>query len=284
VSSAHGISGDGTVIVGSSSSSSGAEAFQWTEQAGIAGLGDLAGGLTSSVAYGISANGRVIVGESSSARAEREAFRWDGKEMKGLGSLALERFNSQAMASSADGSVIIGISARSSVSFEAFRWTEKTGMVGLGDFPGGVTNSNAYGVSPDGRFIVGYGCPGTFDPYTHEAFRWTEQGGLEHLGFAPGLRNSAAYAVSADGNVVVGDNKSERPAVALIWTPQRGMRRLQEVLTNDYKLNLDGWQLTSARGVSHDGKTIVGSGVNSSGQTEGWVVTLKTPSQGKGQQ
>jgi RNA polymerase sigma factor (sigma-70 family) len=282
-SSASGVSADGSVMTGSSSAASGAQAFRWTQRTGMSSLGDLSGGLTSSIAYGISASGQFIVGESSSARGEREAFRWHLTEMMGLGSFAPEQFNSQAMAVSADGTVVIGISARSRASFEAFRWTQAAGMIGLGDFPGGVTNSNAYGISPDGRFIVGYGCPGTFDPYTHEAFRWTEAGGLEHLGFAPGTRNSAAYGVSADGNVVVGDNKSERPPTALIWTPQAGMRRLAEVLTNNYQLNLEGWQLTSARGISHDGRTIVGSGVNPSGQTEGWIVTLRTLSgtQGK---
>jgi RNA polymerase sigma factor (sigma-70 family) len=275
-SSAHAVSADGNMIVGSSSSSAGPQAFRWGQRTGMVGIGDLPGGVFSSVAYGVSANGQLIVGESGSIRGEREAFRWTELEMGGLGALSPIWFNSQAMAASADGAVVIGTSARSRAGFEAFRWTRDNGMIGLGDFPGGVTNSNAYGISALGNFIVGYGCPGTFDPYTHEAFRWTEQGGLEHLGFAPGLRNSAAYAVSSDGNVIVGDNKSERPAIALIWTPMAGMRRLQEVLTKDYKLDLTGWQLTSARGVSHDGKTIVGSGVNPAGQTEGWIVTLKS--------
>jgi RNA polymerase sigma factor (sigma-70 family) len=280
-SSANAVSADGSIIVGRSSSSSGPQAFRWMQRTGMAGLGELPGGIFSSVAYGISATGELIVGESASARSDREAFRCTEDGMSGLGALLLERFNSHAMAASADGSVVIGTSARPGGHFEAFRWTQAGGMVGLGDFPGGVTNSNAYGISADARFVVGYGCPGTFNPYTHEAFRWTEESKLEHLGFAAGLRNSAAYAVSADGNVIVGDNKSERPAVALIWTPQNGMRRLQEVLTNEYKIDLIGWQLTSARGVSHDGKTIVGSGVNPAGQTEGWIVSLKTVAKGQ---
>jgi hypothetical protein len=60
------------------------------------------------------------------------------------------------------------------------------------------------------------------------------------------------------------------------------MGLLQEVLTNDFKLALKGWQLTSARGVSHDGKTIVGSGVNPSGQTEGWFIALQVAAHLKG--
>jgi len=282
ISSAYGVSADGSVIVGSASTRVGAQAFRWTRESSMVLLGDLPGGRTSSVAYAVSAGGDFIVGESSSTDCDREGFLWTTNHMKGLRSLSATRCNSQAMAVSVDGSVVAGIAARDGGHFEAFRWMPTSGLLGLGDFPGGVTNSNAYGISADGRFIVGYGCPGIFDPYTHEAFRWTERGGLEHLGFAPGTKNSAAYAVSADGNVVVGDNKSERPSVALLWTPLGGMRRLHEVLRNDFQLNLQGWQFTSARGVSHDGRTIVGTGINPSGQTEGWVVILNRSPREKG--
>ena len=40
---------------------------------------------------------------------------------------------------------------------EAFRWTQATGMVGLGDLPGGSFNSIAWGVSADGSVVVGTG-------------------------------------------------------------------------------------------------------------------------------
>jgi len=284
-SSAAGVSADGTVIAGTSVSSFGTEAFRWTEGSGMTGLGDLSGDRFQSIAYGISGDGQTVIGESSSNRGEREAFRWSAADgIMGLGDLPAGKFTSYATAASADGSVIAGISAVSSLGYEAFRWTRTSGLIGLGDFPGGATNSNGYGVSPDGRILVGYGCPGTFDPYTHEAFRWTAAAGLVRLGFAPGLRNSAAYAVSADGNVIVGDNKSERIAHALVWDPAHGMRRIEHVLTNDYKLNLAGWKLTSARAVSHDGRTIVGSGINPDGRNEAWIVTFKSRIATKGKQ
>jgi len=278
---AAGISADGMVIAGTSSSSSGAEAFRWTQSTGMAGLGDLPGGRFQSAAYGISGDGQVIVGESSSSGGEREAFRWTSSDgMIGLGDLPGGSFVSYAAAASAKASVIVGTSATTPM-YSAFRWTP-VGMTDLGDFPGGVTNSNAHGVSPDGAIVVGYGCPGTFDDYTHEAFRWTAGSGLVRLGIAPGLHNSAAYALSADGNVIVGDNKSERTAHALIWDPEHGMRRLEHVLTHDYKLDLDGWRLTTARAISYDGRTIVGSGFNPDGKNEAWIVTFKAPIHTKG--
>ena len=61
------ISAEGTVVVGTSVSASGAEAFRWTRDDGIVGLGYLAGGLLRSQASGVSADGSVIVGFGHSA-------------------------------------------------------------------------------------------------------------------------------------------------------------------------------------------------------------------------
>jgi hypothetical protein len=55
------------------------------------------------------------------------------------------------------------------------------------------------------------------------------------------------------------------------------MRSLQSVLTNDFGLDLAGWQLTIARGISADGLTITGYGVNPNGNTEAWVAYLGAP-------
>ncbi len=144
-------------------------------------------------------------------------------------------------------------------------------MVSLGDLPGGVTNSAGLAVSPDGSIVIGFGYPGTFDdPYTQEACRWTARSGLVGLGFPPGTRTSLAYGLSADGNRIVGDNKS---GVAFLWEPGSGMRLLEGVLTNNFGIKLNGWKLTSARGISRDGSAIVGAGFNPQGQAEGWIVT-----------
>ena len=63
-STATGVSADGSVIVGTSSSASGSQAFRWTAGSGMVGLGYLPGG-TNSSATAVSGDGSVVVGTSS---------------------------------------------------------------------------------------------------------------------------------------------------------------------------------------------------------------------------
>ena len=60
-SQAFAVSADGLVVVGTSSSASGVEAFRWTQAGGIVGLGDLPGGIFNSEATSVSADGSVVV-------------------------------------------------------------------------------------------------------------------------------------------------------------------------------------------------------------------------------
>lgn len=282
-SAAYGVSPEGTVIVGEGRSASGREAFRWTEAGGMVGLGDLPGGAFNSAAFAVSSNGSVIVGEgiSSLSGTRHEAFRWTSAAgMQGLGDLPGGNFVSVAYAVSGDGSIIGGYSSSSNAtaaSSEAFRWTRETGMVPLGDFPGGNFNSVVYGISAYGNVLVGRGYSGATDLNTHEAFRWTTETGLVRLGFIPCNDWSIAHAASADGSVIVGDPESNRGDCAFIWDSQHGMRNLHEILVADYGLNLTGWQLSGAKGISGDGTVIVGFGTNPAGQTEGWIADLRPP-------
>lgn len=81
VSQAHAVSADGSVVVGYSSSGNGGfEAFRWTLQDGLQGLGDFPGGLRDSRAWDLSADGEVIVGAGNVHRSgvgsSSLAFRW----------------------------------------------------------------------------------------------------------------------------------------------------------------------------------------------------------------
>jgi probable HAF family extracellular repeat protein len=76
VSVAHGVSADGSVVVGWSRGSSGQEAFIWDATNGMVGLGFLPGGGGFSYGAGVSGDGSVVVGISSSL-SSHEAFIWD---------------------------------------------------------------------------------------------------------------------------------------------------------------------------------------------------------------
>jgi probable HAF family extracellular repeat protein len=257
-SDASGVSADGSVVVGTSDSTLGTqgEAFRWTEAGGMVGLGDMTGGAFVSQGLGVSDDGSIVVGMGWSSSGY-EAFRWtEAGGMVGLGDLSGGSFYSWAHGISADGSTIVGES-ESTLGTEAFRWTQSSSMVGLGLMAGGEHGSSAYDASADGSVIVGFGHFGGH----FEAFRWTESGGMQSLG------EGVAYAVSADGSVEAGYDNG-----AFIWDQYNGKRDIKEVLENDYGLDLTGWTLTMATGISADGSTIVGYGNNGA-----WIATITKP-------
>ena len=85
-----------------------------------------------------------------------------------------------------------------------------------------------------------------------------------------------AYAVSGNGQVVVGVLMSlGSPDAAMLWTSSLGMVNLNTYLPS-LGINLTGWTLSRANGVSGDGRTLVGTGTHN-GLTEAWVAHLPSP-------
>ena len=129
-----------------------------------------------------------------------------------------------------------------------------------------------------------------------EAFRWKDLNGnglvdddeklSDHLEFGLGhLEDSDFYSracgVSADGSIVVGYSTRSWAAndtwKAFIWDETNGMRNLREALANDYGLDLTGWSLWLATGISANGLTIVGEGINPYGYPEGYIAVIPAP-------
>jgi probable HAF family extracellular repeat protein len=92
-----------------------------------------------------------------------------------------------------------------------------------------------------------------------------------------GKFDSCAYAVSADGSVVVGQGSTASGDEAFLWTETNGIVNLRDMLMNEYALDLTGWTLKNATGISDDGLIIVGYGTNLNGYTEAWVATIPEP-------
>jgi len=147
-SAAYGVSADGSVVVGQSDG----RAFRW-ENGVMQDLGTLGG--DESLAYAVSANGSVVVGWARNAAGQERAFRWQNGVMQDLGTLRGNE--SRAYGVSADGSVVVGMSGG-----RAFRWTASRGMEDLNTtYASLLTNGSmlyeARAISPDGRYIVGWG-------------------------------------------------------------------------------------------------------------------------------
>jgi probable HAF family extracellular repeat protein len=251
-SGASGISADRTVIVGSSTSTLGTQAFRWTAEGGMVGLGDLPGGSFWSRAIAVSADGTVVVGGSNSASGD-EAFRWTAAGgMEGLGDLPGGDFYSVANGVSGDGSIVVGVSYAEtpwpeSYLGDAFCWTESGGMIAVWSYfdYGGA----AYGISANGSVIVGetYYDGGWFSP---PPWLYPEAFGPGLLGFLnSGDATSSAYGVSADGSVVVGHSGFYDVGEAFRWTADGGMVGLGR---------LPGDSLSIATAISPDGSVVLG--------------------------
>jgi probable HAF family extracellular repeat protein len=148
---------------------------------------------------------------------------------------------------SADGGSVVG-----SDGTQAYRWMATTGVMGLGNLPGG-SYATAYGVSGDGAVVVGAGQNSAGQT---EAFRWTSSTGMVGLGTLVGGTASEALGVSAYGSVVVGFSNTVTNDEAFRWTAASGEVGLGF---------LPGGTFSRATGVSADGSVIVGYADSSAG-------------------
>ena len=206
----------------------------------------------------------------------------------GLGDLPGGAFGGSGYGISADGLTIVGSSITENGT-QAFRWTEPQGMSNIGHLgvPAGYEPfAEAYGASADGSVIVGLSRSMVSLNSGWEAFRWT-QAGMVGLGDLPGgAVLSAAYATNANGSIIVGSAGvqgscgpfgCQTAPRAFVWDATHGLRDLNVVLA-ELGLNLNGWVLTEARGISANGRVIVGTGTNPVGNVEAWRVDLGIPS------
>lgn len=155
----HGISQDGAIIVGASSSTGGTFAFVWTEDTGTQLL-DVPGASWSE-AMGISSDGSTIVGTFSvGASFTQTAFAWTALGVVTMSSLSMDEGTiSEAYAATGDGLWAVGVSDD-----QAALWDTRSGEVwdlnalvaGLSGFTG-WTLTEATGISADGLKIVGNG-------------------------------------------------------------------------------------------------------------------------------
>jgi uncharacterized membrane protein len=256
------VSDDGSTVVGSRylPLTTLDEAFRWIPSEGLfEGLADFSGGAFLSRAHDVSEDGSVIVGHGE-ADSGTTAFRWT--KQGGMSEIG----PGTAHGVSSDGNRIVGESVG------AFRWTSSTGMIALPSSPGSI-GSSATAVSANGIVAAGYHLFPQGTLATVKASFWTNGAAVTFDSWGW----SMASDVSANGSVVVGRGIHSGSSTAFYWSAATGMVSVKDMLLLHGATNLDGWELTSTTGVSHDGRTIVGSGIHE-GRLQAWVATIPEPS------
>lgn len=208
---ARGISGDGSIVIGASEHSNSTEAFgqafRWTAQTGMVGLGYTRPGGGFSQARGISRDGDTIVGHSQSGGpgGPDDAFVWTlAGGIHALPGLPGAPAEAQANAVSANGAVVVGVATAGTTQLhsQAIRWVEGL-ITDLGTLPGFV-DSVAFATSDDGNVIGGSANASS----TFAAFVWTSSAGMlplsSYLNAAgvtvpAGYRLDSVFAISGDG-------------------------------------------------------------------------------------
>jgi probable HAF family extracellular repeat protein len=277
---AYGTSADGSVVVGyggASGTANANRAFRWSSADGMVNLGIMNPGETS-IASAVSDDGSVVVGKSATPTSGR-AFRWtQATGLVSLGTLPGGHY-SEAYGITPDGSVIVGYSEISQgiqTGYRGFRWTSAGGMQSLGWLNGWDTE--AWAISANGLVVVGYG--GSAGGHLR-ATRWTTATGQVDLGILSGEVYSYAFATNHDGSIIVGGSGhgvdtggSVLSPVnrAFLWTPTGGMIDLNEYLPT-LGIDLSGWVLRNAEGMTPDGRTIAGDGEHN-GIREAWIATV----------
>ncbi len=162
-------------------------------------------------------------------------------------------FASEARGISDDGLVVVGAS-QTAQGFAGFRWTRARGMRLIDGSASPYVDTTAYGVSPDGNWVVGLAFPSGGD---FNAYRWSEATGLDILPDLPGdFDIGYAEAASFGGEVVVGIGIGESGYVQpTYWDANGNVHRIG---------NFEG-NATFAADVSADGRIIVGQGVADEG-------------------
>jgi probable HAF family extracellular repeat protein len=259
------ISANGAVIVGTSDLSTPGDRHVISYYDGVMHDLNFPG-----VAQGVSADGTVIVGTWNTP-THQEAFSYSNGVLTGLGLLP-GGHTSRAYGVSGDGTVVVG-SADNGTTFHGFRYSGGA-MVDLGALGDPATAasraSQATAVSADGAVIVGSSLSQKGAPHSTPVM-WTGTT-IVDLGSLGG--NGFANAVSGDGSVIVGSSETvlfSGQRHAFRWRADTGTKSIVDLLTAS-GVDMTGWDLIEAAGVSADGTVIAGHGTDPSNNLEGWIV------------
>lgn len=231
------------------------------------------------IAKGISADGSVLIGKANYLNASLDgpvqgdkACYWADNQMYLLTPPGYNSFSgAQAQAISADAStILIGTNYNT-----GYLWSESSGFLELPSMD--VTKGPFYLMSGDAAVLGGH------NRDTRTSFLWSEQAGFTQIELPNGYFDNHIGALNSNGSVVGGQLIKEFAASydpqnyeAYLWDTTNGIQSVKDILTTQ-GINLDGWILTGVSGISNDGFTICGNGINPDGYSEAWIATIPEP-------
>jgi len=279
---ANAVSSDGQVIVGQAFNGSEIEAFRWTAGTGMVGLGVLSS--RGSAALDVSDDGSTVVGiDGGPARGcagfnctvvpgSQQAFAW----RSGRGTELLPRLPGQslteAFAVNGDGSIIVGRSfsyvfAQLSGPGVPLFLETLFGFSTFWDVNNNVSQIVNLNPNPDGSAAIGI--TANDEVLISDTFNF-------YIGPLAGEKpllptELKLRTISTDGATIAGTSPVTMTA-ALQHIDQ--YVDLKPLLMGHFDLDLTGWILREVTGLSANGLTIVGSGVNPQGLEETWLARL----------
>jgi uncharacterized membrane protein len=215
LSTATGVSADGSVIVGTTIvSGCDGVAFRWTSASGFSTVNDSSGHcLRNSEATGVSADGTTIVGNADLLFDGGNGYFGNGFISQDGGPALI--LPNVIRAVSGDGSLVVGHTNRYPT--HPFAWNEQSGTFLIPEIdpdPDSLSLNVATAVSADGQTIVGL--------MRNTPFVWTAAGGTQSVldilasqGVIVDGRIWNVTGVSADGKVIIGDG--DGPGGHQLW-------------------------------------------------------------------
>jgi len=271
------VSGDGTVVIGKMI---GGYAFRWTAAEDMVGLATLRYGY--SYAKAVSGDGSVVVGYFTATDCDRAACRWTTEKHVVSYEFRADEFRGQYTARD----LVAAITARGIEVPEAPSEIESLNKLLRG--PKLHLPYSHIFLAEEGKELLKREATlsdeerlGLNRYILQDVFRWKcpPKELMHRLGDLAGAKKtrtrdmrSEALAITRDGSVIVGISCGD----AFVWDSVNGMRSLKTILVNDYHLDLTGWSLEKATGISDDGKTIVGDGFHNK-TSEAWIAHLDRP-------
>jgi probable HAF family extracellular repeat protein len=263
-------------------------AFRWTGESGLSLLPDVPGGIGGR-AGGVSEDGAITAGEGAEtfSNGGGRPARWTAAGEVSQLPMFDDSFNGEALNVSPDGSTIVGFCSHGDLEanpfyweVEACRWVDGA-ISGLGRLPGAEAQiARATHASTDGSVICGFGYDDNADPIMMHGFRWNAANGIVLLPDLPASDQNMARSISDNGSTIVGEYHTGDHYTgtwhAAVWIDGQPAD-LADTLTNTFGVDLQGWALDSATGISADGMSIAGTGHPADGHAQAWVVHLGSP-------